>query len=446
MSHGTIAERFAAWAHGVDLDAVPDPVIHVARRAIVDTLGVLVAGGKDDGVRKLAKTLPAGSGACRAVGGRLLRAEDAALLNGMAAHVLDFDDTSYTGIMHGSCVVLPVALSLVQEKRLSERDLLEAFIAGSEIAYTLAEISTHQHYFRGWWSTATFGLIGATVAAARLLGCSPTETTSAIGMAAVACGVGKAAFGTDGKPLLVGETCRRAITFARAASVGLTGPAEAFEDASGFVHLMNDGTADLERLATLGRRWRLVDPGLLIKTSPVCSAAHAAIEQMALLMRKIPRGAASIQTIEAEVPQLVADSLVYRIPHTPRQAQFSLPYAIACAALNGRVRLEDLTENAIGDQSKRALMERVETRVAPDLSTDVMRAKYPESARIVVTLADGQEIEGFCGSARGMPTRPLSDDEVLGKFEDCLVHAGSRVPKISFDSTDLVALADSILE
>ena len=440
-----LARRFADWSIGFDLAGAPAEVRRTARRAILDTLGVMAAGGAHPKVRALASGLAPASGRCTVLGRGRGEAEVAALVNGMAAHVWDFDDTSYTGIMHGSAVVLPVALALAEEGGATEQDLIAAFIAGSEVTYALADICTHEHYFRGWWSTVTCGLAGATAAAARLLGLSADQAAHAIGLAAASASGGKSVFGTDAKAFLVGETARRAITFARAARIGLTGPVAGFEDPRGFLALLNRGTANMGEADTLGRRWRLTEPGLLFKTSPVCSAAHAAIEQMARLMEEAGATADDIVSIEAEIPELVHISLVYPRPVTAQEAQFSLPYALACAALHGRVRLDDLSAGEIGAAEKAALMARVSSAVAADLSTDEMRARYPESARLTVTLGAGRVVQGFRGEAYGMPGRPLTDEDLHGKFAGCVEFAGGCVPNGQLDRLDLLGLARDVL-
>ncbi|MEM1388658.1 MAG: hypothetical protein AAGG54_13685, partial [Pseudomonadota bacterium] len=234
--------------------------------------------------------------------------------------------------------------------------------------------------------------------------------------------------GTDAKPVLAGEAARRAIDFAYLVRAGITAPATAFEDDRGFLALLNARKADLTALQTLGQTWRLVAPGLLFKTNPVCSAAHAAIDQMQALMATLGAEADDIASIRADVPDLVYISLVYPDPATPQEAQFSLPYALACVALNGRVRFEDLTLGAIQCPEKVALMRLVTTHKARDLSTEAMRARYPESARLKVTLKDGRSAEGFTGSALGMPDNPQSDAALLTKFETACAYAGRSGP------------------
>ncbi|MCV0429175.1 MAG: MmgE/PrpD family protein, partial [Roseibium sp.] len=268
------------------------------------------------------------------------------------------------------------------------------------------------------------------------------QQTSAFGIAAAASGGGKAVFGTDSKPFLVGDAARRAITFARMAQAELTGPETVFEDSRGYLKLLNRGTANLNALDSLGKRWRLVDPGLLFKTNPVCSAAHAAIDQMNALMAELNAQPQDILEIRAEVPELVDISLVYPAPQTPQQAQFSLPYALACAALHGRVRFEDLLPGALSLSEMTALVDRVRTERATDLSTDSMREKYPESARLTLTLKDGRKARGFCGTAYGMPENPLTDADLLSKFEAAAAYAGRanrQRPRLGENPAELLA-------
>ena len=427
-------------------DLIPVEVVTAARRAMRDTIGVTAAANAHPMLPVLRDLYNESAGPCSAIGCVSgLAAGDAALINGAAAHAWDFDDTSYTGIMHGSAVVFPAALAAAEETGASEAEMLTAFVAGSEVTYTLADICSHAHYFKGWWSTVTFGLTGATAAAAKLYGLSAEQTANALGLAAAASGGGKAVFGTDGKAFLVGETARRAIDFAKAAKAGLSGPTRAFEDERGFLALLNGGEAKLEELENLGSRWRLTDPGLLFKTSPVCSAAHAAIEAAGEALKASDAKIADVEAIQLEVPELVRISLVYDRPETPQQAQFSLPYAVACGLLHGRVRLEDLAPAEIASAQKQALMDRISIDVSAELSSDEMRARYPESARLCLCLKDGRRIEQICGEASGMPNRPLSDAQLDEKFISCLSYGGLEVQTGSDKQENLKTLARRIV-
>ena len=419
--------RFADWSAGLDLTDVPDPVRHAARRAVVDTLAVMAAGAVHPKVSALASGIATAPGPCTAITGQRTTAEAAATLNGMAAHLWDFDDNSYTGMIHGSAIVLPAVLAAAESSGADDDTALLGFIAGSEVAYVLGEICGHSHFLAGWWATGSCALVGAVAGVARVRGLDAARTGQALGMAAVSAGVNRAIAGTDTKPFLCGHVAARALALVEAATLGLTGPLDGFEQENGFFTLLNGGQSQPAAADDLGRRWRLVEPGLLVKTSPVCSAAHAVIEVTAALLAEAGKRAHDIDSALAEVPRMVRASLVFDAPETPQQAQFSLPYALACAALSGRVRLADLDPGAILSPDRTGLMARVRVTVADDLSRPPSSADFPESTRLTLRFADGTSVTGFCGEAFGMPNRPLGDEDLRAKFADCLSYAGKVV-------------------
>ncbi len=418
-----LAQRLASWSHRLTYEGIPREVSTVARRALIDTIGVIAAGARHEATLRAKKAYLMDSGRVPVTGGGHTTAGAAATINGTAAHAYDFDDTSYTGIMHASAIVVPALLAAAPNAAITDEETVLAFIAGSEIAYVLAEVSTHQHYFRGWWSTSTLGLIGATAGVAKLLQLGETETACALSLAAAAAGGGRSLRGTDGKPLLAGLTARQALDIVLAAHSGVTGPMDVFEQPCGFFSLMLEGEPALEHALTIGERWRLTDPGLLFKRFPVCSAAHAAIEQTAKICHDAEITSLEITRIECHVPHLVHISLVYDEPANPQEAQFSLPYLVACAVLNGTVSFIDLERDAVHAPVVRALMAGIEVNVDPELSSEKAREQFPESARIIIETLDGRRLSGFCGEALGMPNRPLTDADILAKFRTCVEHA-----------------------
>lgn len=419
MAGQTIAASLAEWTATLDTRSVPEAAKYAARRAILDAIGVITAGRHHQATKRAQAAFGEDEGHCSMAGGGHTSGTSAALINGTAAHAYDMDDTSYTGIMHGSAVIVPAILATVDETGADDSTALAAFVAGSEATYVLADMATHAHYFRGWWSTLTFGLVGAAAAAARIYKLSPTQTRHSIALAAASAAGCRSVFGCDAKPFLVGEAARRAVDFARAARSGVTGPADIFEAPRGFFALLNNGECSSGEIATLGQRWRLVEPGLLFKLYPVCSAAHALIEQTAVLCQDAGATAAEIAAIECYVPHLVGISLIHDNPRNLQEAQFSLPYAVACAVRHGGVRLEDISDTAIHDGITRDVMAKVAKAVDPALSTDEMRKKFPESARVKIKFTNGTNREAFCGEAYGMPGRPLSDRDLADKFTRC---------------------------
>jgi 2-methylcitrate dehydratase PrpD len=419
-----LSQHFAEWSSATRFSDIPAEVKTAARRAIVDAIGVMTAGARHEVTIKVANAFVDRAGACSLVVGGSASPSSAALINGTAVHAWDFDDTSYTGIMHGTAVILPAVLSAAEATGASDEATLAGFVVGSEVAYTLADITNRKHYFRGWWSTVTLGLIGATVGAAYVFGLDKEKTACAIGMAAASSGGGKAVFGTDAKPFLVGAAARAGLDYACAAKTGVTGPIRGFEDSRGFFSLLNNGESSLDEAKMLGERWRLVDPGLFLKQYPVCSGAQAVIEQVAALCKEANVTPQLIDTIECHVPELVNISLVFDDPRSVQEAQFSLPYAAACAARHRTVRLQDLSPSALLDPEVRSLMRLIRKFSDPKLSNDEMSSRYPESARVILRLKDGRQFDGFCGAASGMPSRPMSESDLSKKFDSCVAFSG----------------------
>lgn len=419
-----LTSRLAKWAVGAKSKDFPDDVRASAGRAILDTLGVTAAGAAHKKVAALAQSFPQVQGGCLTATGHMFEASHAATVNGMAAHVWDFDDNSYTGMIHGSAIVLPAILAVAHEISASDDEVVGAFIVGSEITYTLGEIVGHGHFLQGWWATGSLALIGAVAGVCRLYGFSVDKATQAIAMAAVSAGIERAIAGTDTKSYLCGHVAARAIMLSRASAAGLTGPENAFEHPNGFFALLQGGSFKLGEVESLGQRWRLCTPGLQFKTSPVCSATHAAIELTSELLKRAGKQAEDIDTVLAELPKLARSSLVFDRPSSVQEAQFSLPYCIACAALHGRVRLEDLEQQAIFDPQKERIVRAVRIETADDLSRPPSSIDFPESTRLSLTFNDGSCVTGFCGEAYGMPNRPLSEFDLVAKFEACLAFVG----------------------
>jgi len=419
----TLAEQIATWSSALDLGAVPGGVIHAAKRCVVDVAGVSLAAAPQPLMRRVlehtrAVYAPGAAGALGFSDG--FSPTGAALVNGTAGHALDFDDTSYTGIMHGSTVVLPAALAATQEAGGDGRRLLEAFIAGSEVAYAVALLCTTRHYLRGWWSTATFGVFGAAAAAARALGLSAAETTSALGLAGTQAGGLKVAFGTDAKPFIAGRTAAIGVEAALLASRGLGGPLGVLEGERGFIDLFNDGHLDTGAIDVLGTRWRLVDPGIFFKQYPVCSGAHAAVELTQRLMQENGLSAERVRKVICEVTPVVAISLVYDRPATLQEAQFSMPFAVGAMLARGELGIRSLTGKTLSDPRVRDAMGKVEMLRVDSLHAD----EAPEGARITLITAEGSKVQGYLGQPAGMPGNPLTDGRLHEKFLRCAETGG----------------------
>ncbi len=419
----TLTKRIAVWSSALTLEAVPGDVTHAAKRCMVDSVAVTLAANSNRLTLRIlehAKTAY-GPGTATVLGfHERLSPVGAALVNGTAGHVLDFDDTSYTGIMHGSVVAMPAALAAVEQAGGDGRRFLEAFIAGSEVTYAVAMLCTTSHYLKGWWSTSTLGVFGAAAAASRAMTLSVEETARALGLAGTQASGLKAAFGTDAKPYLAGRTAAIGVEAALLAQRGVSAPAAVLEDDQGFLNLLNDGHSDVAEIGKLGKVWRLVDPGILFKQYPVCSAAHAAVELAQRLLGENGIQGDAVKKVICEVPPVVAISLVYDCPRTPQEAQFSLPFAVGAMLAHGELGIESLSEEALSDPRLRQAMRKVEMRQVDALDSK----EAPEGARVTLVTKDGTEFSGYLGEPMGMPGNPMSDADLHEKFLRCAAIGG----------------------
>ncbi|MBK1836723.1 MmgE/PrpD family protein [Azospirillum sp. YIM B02556] len=425
-SRTAVARRIGDWVAGVRRRDIPEPAAAVALDCIVDTLGVALAGTGDAAARLAADEARASyaAGPSRLLTGGRLCAEGAVFANVAAAHALDFDDNSYAGFVHGSAVVVPTALAMVEVAGGGGSDLLTAVTAGAEAQYALAESVGNGVYHDGWWTTALFGAVGAAAAGAKALRLDGRTTADAIAFALCGTGGMRACFGTGAKPLLAAQAAANGVRAVRLAARGLSVPHGVVEDPRGFARLIATDRFDPAAVEALGRCWRLLDPGIDTKLYPVCLSAHAAIDAVRDLMTERGLTSHDIRSIQCRVPPVVAANLTYGQPATAGEARFSLPFAVACAMLYGTLALEHLDEATLADPLLRQAAGRVSMTADPDWNADPGRARIaPEGAEVSVETITGERLVRFCASARGTAARPLSATEHAAKFRTCAARA-----------------------
>jgi 2-methylcitrate dehydratase PrpD len=421
---GHAVRRLAGWACALELADIPETVRHAAGNALVDTVAVAIAGSRTavaTRARRIAHAAYGGGQASLLGAEETLNAPGAALANGAAAHALDFDDNCYAGFVHGSAVIMPAVLATAEAEGASGADLLTAFVAGCEAEFAAGAAATATLYEKGWWTTGVLGPVGASIAAAHVLGLNAEMTACALGLAVAGTGGSKACFGTDGKPVLCGRAAESGVVAALMAGAGVTGPWNAFEDSRGFAALFNGGIFDADAFEMLGSGWRILDPGIDIKRVPVCLSAHAALDAVMDLMAEHRIAAEEIGRVVCDVGPIVTANLVYNDPSTPQQAQFSMPFVIGCMLVHGDVGLAQIAPESLADSRVRAAMRLVEmvTTARWDACSEEAR-RYPEGAFVTVETRDGRSWTRFNGFARGTRARPLSNDEIGRKFMSCV--------------------------
>lgn len=366
----TLLEALGARVASLTIDQIDENGHLLIRTGLVDTLGVALAGASFEGaaIMRIASVAERATGTSLVLGTcDRLSALDAGMLNGIAAHALDYDDNNIVIVGHPSTIVVPALLALGEEIDATAAHLTVAYAAGYEVMIRLARGMNTAHYEKGWHPTATFGVFGAAASAARLLGLDATQTTTALAISAsLASGV-KANFGTMVKALHVGQAVRNGILAAKLAANGHTANASALEAVQGFLNVYNGaGTYDTAAItARLDGPLEVNIGSNPIKAYPCCGSTHAAVYSTIRLRR-----AHDLRGPDVDKIDVVVDA--NRMPHTDRphlqealSGKFSLQYVVSRALLDGRVGLDHFEGDAHLDPAVLALMERVQVSAAP---------------------------------------------------------------------------------
>jgi 2-methylcitrate dehydratase PrpD len=413
----TLSSQLAEFVAGTEFESLPPEAVIQAKRAILDTLGVALAGCREEGpgiMAEQARRTGAAQGAV--VLGQPFRAPaaEAALVNGTSAHALDFDDVNVSMRGHPSAPLLPAVLATADAAGASGARLLLAFVIGVEVEAKLGRLMGGRHYALGWHPTSTLGTLGAAAACAKLLGLDRERTRAALGIAAsMACGV-RANFGTMTKPLHVGLAARNGVQAAALAAAGFTASDEALDADDGFVSaFLAEPPRDDRHLDGLGQPYDIVSPGLGQKLYPCCYVTHRAIDAAIELATGVDT--ADIASVRIDVSRGTLMPLIDRRPQTGLEGKFSLGYCTAAALVDGAVRISSFTDDAVRRPDVSRLLD----------ATEVVEDQEPQSnplaawAELRLALAGGSDRSLRVDVPKGDPRRPLTWDELAAKFRDC---------------------------
>ena len=389
--------------------------------AVVDTLGVTYLGAPEPCTTLLLDTPGIGEAPGPALifgTARRVSMLDAALVNGTAAHALDYDDVSGTVGGHPSAPMVAPLFAVAEAEHRSGLDLMVAFMVGVEVQHRIGRGVNFHHYTKGWHPTATLGIFGTTAAAAHLLRLDGQQVAVALAIAAsFAAGI-KANFGTMTKPLHVGHTARSGLLAALLAQRGYTSNPAAIEHKQGFLEVFNGrDNYDIDKMFTDFDAPIGLDPSLGLKQFPCCGSTHPAITMMLRLVKE-----EGITAVDAAKIEILAQR--NRLPHTnnpdPRsglEAKFSIQYTTARALADGAVRLEHFEGKAHLDPSVRALMAITDTREHPDMPVD---GPNEFGSEVIVTMRDGRRLSRRVDNLVGRgPDNPMTLEELREKFTDC---------------------------
>jgi len=427
----SIARTIARFAHGLRYEDIPGSVIERAKLHILDAIGIAFASSIYDFARRsMDALLSIGSGdrPVMALRGRL-SLRDAATMNGILIHGLDYDDTHMSGVIHVTSSALPLALGECADRHLSGQDLLLGYLISVEVGARIGAVAKGGFHEIGFHPTGLVGAFGCATAAGRLERLSVDGITLAQGIVG-SMAAGSMEFletGAWNKRLHPGWAAACGITAARFAAQGFVSPETVYEGRFGLFagYLRGRHDYDLD-LATrgLGSVWELTNVG--IKPYPACHFVHSFADAVLELRRRSGLRAEDVAAItcliaEGEVGTVCEPWIKKLRPVSEYDAKFSLPFVVAASLVRGRFSLADLRDDVLSDPEILALAQRV--RYEPDPNS-AFPAYY--SGEVVVETNDGRTLHRREQINRGTNERPLSQEAIEGKFMDNMTLAVSR--------------------
>ncbi|MBS0560883.1 MAG: MmgE/PrpD family protein [Proteobacteria bacterium] len=412
-----LIHRIAGYAVAEQDAALPEAVLHHAKRAVIDWFAALLPGSVLPPATLLADALADEldhGGAVIYGSNRRAPVRAAALINATASHTVEFDDIFRDAVYHPGCPVIGAALAAAQARGASGMTLLRAVVVGYEVS-TRIGVAVQPSHYRFWHTTGTVGTFGAAAAVGTVLGLGREQMAHAIATAGTFAAALQQAFRSDAmsKPLHAGHAAEAGALAALGAGRGVTGALDVLEGAAGFGAAMSAG-ADWERATEgLGSRYNITQ--MTFKNHGCCGHAFASIDAALALQAAHGFGADDIEAIEVATYKAGVDVTGRWQATTPFEGRFSTPFTVASALVHGSVRLNGFTPERLADVRVQALMKRVTMSVSPRCEADFPSRR---SAEVTVVLRDGRRFSHYQPTRKGDPDAPLTDADVMAKYRE----------------------------
>ncbi len=441
-------ERLSEFVSSASYEMLPDSAVALGKNALMDWLGVTVAGSNETGSRILAEYLKKAEARQEATvicHGFKTTAEFAALANGTTGHAIDFDDIipekcRYN--MHPSACVVPAVLAVAEKYHMSGRQVLTAYAIGMEAIYGIGGAVGPAISRNGWHPTAVLGSLGAAAACANLLGLNKLQCQYALGIAASLAGGIRLNFGSMTKPMHAGNAARNGVVAAELAAAGFTSHPSVLEGEEGFCRMFGGGESiDWMPPAAIdsGEKWSFVSWGLAFKYYPSCRSTHSSIDAARHLRHSHSIKPDQIAEIVCKINPRHLNWARFIQPETGYQGKFSIPYCMAVALCNGNVTLADFDDIRVKDPLIRRVIDRVRI-VHPPCDADGM---VDHSVEVAIGMNDGQKYSCLVTVPIGEPENPITEEQLADKFRQCTIpilgeRASARVLELarSFEAVE----------
>jgi 2-methylcitrate dehydratase PrpD len=436
-------DAIVGFVHGLRHEALSDEVRHYARRHLLDTVGVMVAGASGDVATRAESVLAGVRTAGRVpVPGRARRADllDAAFLGGTAAHGIELDDGYTKGSVHAGCTVIPSVLAVGYTTKACGKSLIEAIVAGYETVTAIGGACHPALRHRGFHPTGAVSVFGAAMATAKLRGLDARQLGNALGIAASSA-AGLFAFvngGGDIKRLHAGHAAREGLQAALLAEQGVEGPPAVLEGRDGFMQAFADVRPQDARALRLPPAAPFGITDCYIKPNPCCRHIQPSTEALIGLLDDEHIAADEVQHVAVETYRIAAEHAQTGWGDFA-SAQLSFPYLMSLALRFRAIRFEHLSEAVRADPAWPAIARKFEISAPHEIDR-----LYPKlrPARVTVTTTCGT-FTRQADDALGSRLVPLDDAGLKAKFHELVepVH-GAATTKLAAQLWDIGTLAD----
>ena len=405
----TPAEILADHFVSLKVSDIPQKQLDDAKTLVRDYLGVALGGSRTDSAKIAARFAEENGGKAEATllghGGKV-PAVHAALANAIASHSIELDDVDILALYHFSPPVVSAALATAEREKASGAEFLAAVVAGCEMMARASNATNFSLRNRGFHTTPTCGVFGATIAAARLMRLDQAQTVSALGLAgAQASGLMEMYGPSMQKRFNPGPAARNGVTAAEMAKLGYTGAATIFEGERGFCRTFTDAF-DIEALTrNLGSEYPIE-----IEYKPYSCARpiHNAIDCAIGVRNQLKEPVSAITAMTMRRHPAWAHYHLNTHPATYHEAQVSLPYSVAIALLEGSALPPQYQNDKLKEPEVLRLSEML--KVVPDESLP-----RGVSCALSVETAGGAVLECQVDHPRGSIANPMTEAEMNHK-------------------------------
>ena len=431
-----LAYELVGNAIATTYQSLPEDVVDITKKFILDTLATTIAGSSGAGCRAVVDQVKDWGGKEEStilVYNGKVPSPSAAFVNSMMAHALDLDDTHDSAPLHANVSVLPAALAMSERRGgVSGKELITAVAVGNDIVCRLGLGASGP---LNWVLSSTAGYFGATAAAGKILGLNESKMLHALGIAYSQC-AGNCQCLVDGglvKRMQPAFAARAAILSALLAEKGITGATNIFEGQYGFFPLYYRNKYDRERVITgLGKIFE--GKNLSIKLYPCCRYIHCPIDATLSIVQKNDISPEDVKEVIVHVTPNAYDLVgrPFKLRESPQvDAQFSIPYAVAVAIVRRDVFIDDFFEEKIRTDAQVIEMAK-KVRVIAD-QKPVARGLTP--CVVDIRTKEGKEYSEQVEILKGDPRKPVTMEEVGQKFRKCAAFSAKPISPANIEQT-----------